>query len=103
MTRKRITLRLLRGQYLSALSPSCSKHLPAVRCSHSFAETMFPASLPFLRLECHFHWYCTSFFKQCFAALFMSTATIIVKKAHGVKKKMIQNSDVCAIFPYAKV
>lgn len=90
MTRKRITLRLLRGQYLSALSPSCSKHLPAVRRSHSFAETMFPASLPFLRLECHFHWNCTSFFQAMFCRSFMSTATIIVKKAQAVKKKMKQ-------------
>ena len=80
----------LSRQNFSAFSSSCSKYLSAVCGSHSFTETMFSASLPFLRLECHFHWNCTSFFQAMFCRSFMSTATIIVKKAQAVKKKMKQ-------------
>lgn len=88
MTVKRIAVqRALRGKYLSALSSSGSKHLSAVCSSHSFTETVFSAPLPFFRLECHFHWYRTSFFSSNVLPLFYEHCHYYSKKGASRQEK----------------
>ena len=48
---------------------------------------MFPAPLPFFRLECHFHWYRTSFFQAMFCRSFYEHCHYYSKKDPGSQEK----------------
>ena len=49
------------GEDLAALVAAAGKHVAAVAGLHALTETVNLFALPFLRLECTKHFFCTSF------------------------------------------
>ena len=49
------------GEDLAALVAAAGKHVAAVAGFHALTETVNLFALPFLRLECTKHFFCTSF------------------------------------------